>query len=54
MPDFRGLTVIQALRLAKSRDIPVVVEGTGIAIEQSPLPGASKNGVEARISFAPR
>lgn len=40
MPDFRGLTIRKAVKLAKERGIEMKVEGSGWAASQSPAPGA--------------
>jgi len=53
IPDFRGLTVAQALDVARRHHLPVIVEGSGRAVEQSPLPGYAGPGSECRIVFAP-
>jgi len=53
IPDFRGLTVTQALDVARRHRLPVVIEGSGRAVEQSPLPGYAGAGSECRIVFAP-
>ena len=40
MPDFKGLTIREALKLAKSRSIDLQVSGSGWAVSQSPAPGS--------------
>ena len=39
MPDFRGLTIREALRKAKGKSIEIKVVGNGWAVAQDPLPG---------------
>lgn len=39
MPDFRGLTIREALKRASERDIQIKVVGTGWAVDQDPKPG---------------
>ncbi len=40
MPDFRGLTIREALKTAKSRSIDLHVSGSGWAVSQVPAPGS--------------
>ena len=40
MPDFRGLTIREALKTAKSRSIDLRVSGSGWAVSQVPAPGS--------------
>lgn len=44
IPDFRGLTIRDALAKARALNIDVQVIGNGWAIRQEPLPGASARG----------
>lgn len=39
MPDFSGLTIREALKLAKMRSIEPKVSGSGWAVRQYPAPG---------------
>lgn len=41
VPDFRGMTMREALMVGKSRNINIKVMGTGWAIRQEPEPGAT-------------
>ena len=52
MPDFRGMNMKRAVKLAKERGIELKVEGSGWACSQSPLPGVAlaENPV-CRVSF---
>jgi len=40
IPEFRGMTLLDALRLSFSLGQKVVIEGSGWVVEQSPLPGS--------------
>ena len=40
MPDFKGLTIREAMKTAKSRSIEVMVSGSGWAVRQSPQAGS--------------
>ncbi|MBP7232460.1 MAG: hypothetical protein KBA28_11080 [Syntrophaceae bacterium] len=40
-PDFQGLTLREAMKLAKSRSIDLRVTGSGWAVRQSPSPGST-------------
>jgi cell division protein FtsI (penicillin-binding protein 3) len=53
MPDFRGLTIRDALRKAKGKNIEVKVVGNGWAVVQHPLPGTPLAGVSScAITFS--
>jgi len=41
MPDFRGLTIREALRKAKERGIEIQIAGNGWAVNQVPAPGVA-------------
>ncbi len=41
MPDFRGLTMREAMKRAKERGLELKATGSGWAVHQNPLPGAS-------------
>jgi cell division protein FtsI (penicillin-binding protein 3) len=41
MPDFKGLTIREALKRAKSRSIELQVTGSGWAVRQTPQPGSA-------------
>lgn len=47
LPDLRGLTMREVLSKARSMSLPVRVVGTGIAVRQEPLAGASLAGAKA-------
>lgn len=52
MPDFRGLTMKKAVRLARERGIELKVEGSGWAVSQAPSPGAALGENPAcKVSF---
>jgi len=40
MPDFKGLTIREALKRAKSRSVDLQVSGSGWATSQAPAPGS--------------
>lgn len=40
MPDFKGLTIREALKMARSRSIELRVSGSGWATQQFPQPGS--------------
>ena len=40
MPDFKGLTIREALKQAKARSIELQVSGSGWAVSQTPVPGS--------------
>ncbi|MGD0277297.1 MAG: PASTA domain-containing protein, partial [Syntrophales bacterium] len=41
IPDFRGMTIREALKQARERSIELKILGSGWAVGQNPLPGAS-------------
>ncbi len=51
MPDFTGMTVGQAVRVARRAGVELVPEGSGIAAAQSPKPGPVARGTLCRVSF---
>ena len=52
VPDFQGLTVRAALRVAEPRRIEIEVKGSGRALRQEPVPGAKMQpGDKVRIWF---
>lgn len=53
VPDFTGLSVGEALELARRARLPVEIVGTGRAVGQSPGPGLIRAGARCRVSFAP-
>jgi len=54
LPDFRGMTLKQALNLTQQYSFPVQMEGNGIVIEQNPSPGVPINRVDSMtLKFAP-
>lgn len=53
MPDFTGLSVHEALAVMKRTGIDCRLEGTGLAVNQSPPPGRAPLGVECSVAFAP-
>ncbi len=54
LPDFSGKSMREVLRKGSALGIHVVLEGTGLAVEQEPEPGAGLNGVsKVRVRFHP-
>ncbi|MBW1723078.1 MAG: transpeptidase family protein [Deltaproteobacteria bacterium] len=54
LPDFRGLTMREVLTRATSLGLKVVLEGTGLAASQRPLPGRPLDSVSAvKVTFRP-
>jgi cell division protein FtsI (penicillin-binding protein 3) len=52
VPDLRGKTVREVVQESSESDLPVLIEGTGIARKQSPAPGAIlPEGVKIRVLF---
>jgi cell division protein FtsI (penicillin-binding protein 3) len=54
LPSFTGLTVGQAIRVARRVGIEITPDGSGVAITQSPAPGPVPRGALCRVSFRPR
>lgn len=53
MPDFRGMTIRDAMRKAKERGIEISVSGTGWAVSQVPAPGVALGETRyCRVSFS--
>lgn len=53
MPDFRGLTIREAFRMAKERGIELQIAGNGWAISQVPAPGVAIGEPRyCRVSFS--
>ncbi len=53
VPDFRGMTLGQAVRAARRAGIELLPEGSGLATAQNPLPGPGSRGTPCRVSFRP-
>ncbi len=52
VPDLRGKTVREVVQQSSESDLPILIEGTGIARKQSPAPGAIlPEGAKIRILF---
>ncbi len=55
MPALLGQTMREALLLLQDRGLEIQFSGTGVAVEQAPLPGDPLKGVKAcRVRFSPR
>ena len=54
LPDFKGQTMREALTEARALGVKVVLEGTGLAVKQTPKPGCALSQVDiVKISFRP-
>jgi hypothetical protein len=54
LPDFRGEPMREVLKKGSELGIQVVLEGTGLAVEQSPEPGVGLSKVsQIRVKFNP-
>jgi cell division protein FtsI (penicillin-binding protein 3) len=54
MPDFRGMSMRQVLRLMEKRGLNVKLQGSGRAVEQHPAPGSPiKTQEEVWVRFVP-
>lgn len=53
LPDFAGLTLGDALRLARSQGLELSVSGTGIAVAQDPAPGTEARAVSVTFREGP-
>ncbi len=52
VPDLRGKTVREVVQQSSESDLPILIEGTGIARKQSPAPGAIlPEGAKIRVLF---
>jgi cell division protein FtsI (penicillin-binding protein 3) len=52
VPDLRGKSVREVIEQASASDLPILIEGTGIAHQQSPPPGAIlSQGGKIRVLF---
>jgi cell division protein FtsI (penicillin-binding protein 3) len=53
IPDFTGLSVGQAVALARMRGLRLEIEGTGSAIKQFPAPGPALKSIACHVTFDP-
>jgi cell division protein FtsI (penicillin-binding protein 3) len=53
VPDFTGLSLGEALELARRAHLPLEVSGSGQVVGQSPGPGRMRAGATLRLSLAP-
>jgi cell division protein FtsI (penicillin-binding protein 3) len=53
VPDFTGLSLGEALELARRAHLALEVNGSGQVVSQSPGPGRAQVGVTLRLSLAP-
>ncbi len=52
VPDFTGMTMVEALAAGRRVGVALEIEGTGRAVSQSLEPGTGSRGGSCRISFA--
>jgi hypothetical protein len=53
VPSFRGMTMGQAIRAARRVGLELALEGSGVAVAQSPKTGAVRRGSICRVQFRP-
>jgi hypothetical protein len=54
LPDFRGQTMREVMKRGSALGLKVILEGTGLAFQQSPGPGSSIKGTTlVKVSFKP-
>ena len=53
LPSFAGMSIGEAIRAARRAGVELEVEGSGIAINQTPGAGARPRGSVCRVSFRP-
>ncbi|MDY7034833.1 MAG: PASTA domain-containing protein [Thermodesulfobacteriota bacterium] len=54
MPDFSGKSMREVLKDGRDLGLRVVLQGTGLAFQQTPAPGVSLNNIKnVKVSFKP-
>ena len=53
VPDFGGMSLRGALRMAAERDVNLQVEGSGYVIAQRPVPGQPLDGTPVKLTLSP-
>ena len=53
VPDFTGMSMVEALAAARRADLKLELEGSGRAVGQSPGPGPAARQTLCRVSFRP-
>lgn len=54
IPDFRGLGMREVAKRGRTLGLKVLLEGTGLAVSQQPVPGAPLKGIsKVRVTFSP-
>lgn len=51
IPDFRGKSLAKVLAMARKEKLPILVEGSGKSVKQSPPPGYALPGASVRVTF---
>jgi cell division protein FtsI (penicillin-binding protein 3) len=53
VPSFRGMSIAEAIRAAAEAGVELDLEGSGVAVAQTPAPGPLRRGSLCRVSFRP-
>jgi hypothetical protein len=53
VPSFRGMSIAEAIRAAAEAGVELDLEGSGVAVAQTPAPGPLRRGGLCRVSFRP-
>jgi cell division protein FtsI (penicillin-binding protein 3) len=53
VPSFRGMSIAEAIRAAAEAGVELDLEGSGVAVAQTPSPGPLRRGALCRVSFRP-
>lgn len=53
VPDFGGMSLRSALRMAADREVNIQVEGSGYVIAQRPAPGQPVDGISIKLTLSP-
>jgi cell division protein FtsI (penicillin-binding protein 3) len=53
LPSFAGMSIGEAIRAARRAGVELAVEGSGVAVSQSPPAGPRRRGSVCRVSFRP-
>jgi cell division protein FtsI (penicillin-binding protein 3) len=53
VPSFVGMSIAEAIRAAADAGLELALEGSGVAVAQTPAPGPLRRGSLCRVSFRP-
>jgi cell division protein FtsI (penicillin-binding protein 3) len=53
LPSFAGMSIGEAIRAARRAGVELMVEGSGVAVSQSPAAGSRPRGSACHVSFRP-